>query len=108
MRTRLIKIGAGAVVLAALAGGGVGWATSGDDDDQPATGPAAERARAAALAHVGGGTVIGVERESEGDAAWEVEVRRADGSVLELVLDERYSVVADATEGADDGEEPGE
>jgi hypothetical protein len=93
MRTRMIKIGAGIVVLGALAGGGVAWATAGDDGDETVTGPAADRARAAALAHVEGGTATAVERESEDGAAWEVEVRRTDGSMVDVLLDERYRVV---------------
>lgn len=99
MRARLIKIGAGVGLLAAVAGGAA-WATSGDDE--PVTGPAAERARAAALAHLGDGRVTEVERESEDGAAWEVEVARADGSTLEVLLDESYRVVTVES----DSEEP--
>ncbi|MGH2948729.1 MAG: hypothetical protein ACRDPC_21155 [Solirubrobacteraceae bacterium] len=104
MRSRAIKIGA-AVVLAALAGGGVAWATAGDERDESVTGTAAERARAAALAHTGAGQVTGVERDSDGGAAWEVEVVRSDGSTSEVVLDERYGVVGVERddENADDG-----
>jgi len=105
MRIRMLKIGFAIIVLAALAGGGVAWATAGDDGDETVTGAAADRARAAALAHVEGGTATAVERESENGAAWEVEVRRADGSTVDVLLDERYRLVlveGDAEEN-DDG-----
>lgn len=102
MRARFIKIAAAVVVLGALAGGGVAWATAGDDGDETVTGPAAERARAAALAHVGQGRVTGVERESEGGAAWEVEVARPDGSTVEVALDASYGVVTAGSEEDDD------
>jgi hypothetical protein len=106
-KRRLIKIGVGALVLAAAAGGGVAWATSGGEEN--VTGPEADRARAAALAHVGGGTAVGVERES---GAWEVEVKTADGSIVEVTLDGNYKVTggdSDGSEGDDsDGNESGE
>jgi hypothetical protein len=104
VRSRLITIGAAALVLAALVGGGVALATTGDD--LPATGPEAERAGAAALAHVGGGRVTGVEREADGAAAWEVEVTRPSGSV-DVKLDAEYrvlSVEGDTEDGDDAGE----
>jgi hypothetical protein len=104
MRTRLVKVTAGAVLIAALAGGGVAWATAGDDDEGTVTGPTADRARAAALAHVGGGKATEVERDG---STWEVEVQRADGSTLEVHLDSGYKVVGSETdsEGADGSEQ---
>ena len=103
MRKRVVKIGAAVVVLAALAGGGAAWGTSGDDDEN-VTGPAADKARAAALAHVDG-QVVGVEREAEGGAVWEVEITRKDGSTVEVALDENYKVVGSgAEEDSDSGE----
>lgn len=108
MRKRLIEIGAAGLALAALAGGGAAWATSGGDDSEgSATGPAADRARAAALAHAGGGRATEVERGSE-HGAWEVEVVRADGSVLEIVLDESYRVVGAGSDSEDSGSESGQ
>ena len=100
MRGRLIKIGAAVVVLGALAGGGVAWGTAGDDD-QNVTGPAADKARAAALAQVGG-RVVGVEREAEGGAVWEVEIARSDGSTIEVALDANYDVVGKGGEEDED------
>lgn len=84
-RRRTIAV-AGAAALA-LAGIGLGVAGGVDDDaDEQATGPAAARARAAAAALVPGGTVTGLERDDEGGAAWEAELRRADGTVVEVHL----------------------
>jgi hypothetical protein len=84
-RTRRIAV-AGAAALA-LAGIGLGVAGGVDDDaDERATGPAADRAGAAAVALVPGGTLVGVERDDEGAGAWEVEVRRPDGTVVEVHL----------------------
>ena len=113
MRARMIKMAGGAVLVAALAGGGAAWATAGGEGGS-ATGPAADRASAAALAHVGGGKVTEVERESESGGVWQVEIQRPDGSTVEVVLDAGYSVLgagADAEgsdaqedEGSDDGE----
>lgn len=110
MRARTIKIGAGLALFAALAGGGAAWATAGDSGEGPVGGPAAERARAAALAHVGSGRVTEVERDSEGGAAWEVEVARPDGSRVEVTLDASYTVVAAASEESEDdgGEDEGD
>jgi hypothetical protein len=78
---------AAAAAAVALAGIGLGVAGGVDDDaDEQATGPAAARARAAAAALVPGGTVTGLERDDEGGAAWEAEVRRTDGTVVEVRL----------------------
>lgn len=107
MRARLIKFGLPVVVLAALGGGGVAWATAGGDDEL-VTGPEADRARAAAVKHVGGGRVTGVERESEEGAVWEVEIARPDGSTVEVQLDASYGVVgAGAEEDKDDDDSDG-
>lgn len=75
----------GAVVLA-IGAGGVGLAQAVGGDDEQATGPDAERAKVAAVRLAGGGTAVGVEREDEGRSAWEVEVRKADGNVVEVDL----------------------
>ena len=105
MRARWVKLGAALVVIAALAGGGVAWGTAGDDDES-VTGPQADRARAAAIAHVGGGTASEVER-AEGGGGWEVEIRRADGSTVEVQLDESYKVLGAAND-SEDGEDSGQ
>ena len=105
MRRRLLTIGAVVVVLGALAGGGVAWGTAGDDDEN-VTGPGADRAKAAALAYVGDGNVVGVEQEGEDGSVWEVEIERPDGSTVEVALDETYKVVGSGDE--EDGDGPGD
>jgi uncharacterized membrane protein YkoI len=101
-RTRRYMIAGGAVL--ALAAGGVGAATAfggGDDGDQQATGPAADRAREAALALFPGGRANAVERDSEDGATWEVEVTRSDGTTVDVRLDAGYGLVV--VEGDSEG-----
>jgi len=103
---RKLLIG-GAVVLA-IGAGGVGLAQAVGGDDEQATGPDAERAKAAAVRLAGGGTAVGVEREDEGRSAWEVEVKKADGSTVELDLtrglDRAGSERDDDSSGAEESE----
>jgi hypothetical protein len=88
------------LVLAGVGGGaGVVIAQSGDDD-QPLTGDALDKATEAALQHTGGGTVVETEMGDDG-AAYGVEVRLDDGSVVEVNLDERFNVIGQAAD--DDG-----
>jgi uncharacterized membrane protein YkoI len=97
-RTKLVA-GTFAAVAVVAVGAGVGVA-SGGDDDKPLRGGAYSQATAAALEHVGGGTVVETEAGDSG-AAYEVEVRRDDGSVVEVELDEHFEVIGSA--GDDDG-----
>jgi uncharacterized membrane protein YkoI len=103
VRKRVVKIGAAVVVVAAIAGGGIGWATAGDDDatERPITGPALERAKAAALAHTGGGKVTGTEVRDE-ESYYEVEVTLGDGSQVDVQLDEDFDVVGSENDGRGD------
>jgi len=98
-KTRWVVGGALAV---ALIGGGtaIAVATGAGGDDRPLTGSALERATAAALEHTGGGTVIEIEVGDDG-AAYGVEIRLADGSVVEVSLDQNFEVVGQ--EGDEDG-----
>jgi hypothetical protein len=97
---RLYIVGSLLVVLA-LAAIGTGFAmANGGDDDQPLTGTTLEQASAAALAHTGGGTVIETEVGDDG-AAYSVEVRLDDGSVVEVNLDENFAVTGQEVD--DDG-----
>lgn len=98
------KLVAGAaVVILALGGGGIAYATGGDS----VTGPDAEKAKSAALAAVGGGTVTEVERD-DGNGAFEVEVERGDGSQVEVHLDRDLNVVGQEADedGANDHDGP--
>ena len=83
--TRSRKLLVGGAVVAALGAGGVGLAQAVGGDDEQATGPDADRAKAAAVKLVGG-SAVGVERDDDDGEAWEVEVKKSDGSVVEVGL----------------------
>lgn len=103
-KTKWIAVGALAV---AVIGGSVGIAVAvGAGDDEPLTGSAHEKAAAAALEHTGGGTVIETE-DGEDGAAYGVEVRLDDGSVVEVSLDEGFNVIGDEPDDgtSDQGED---
>ena len=102
--TRKAILVAGAVVAIGLGGVGVANAVGGDDGDGGAAGPGADGARAAATGLVPGGHVNAVERDREKGATWEVEVRKPDGSTVDVRLGASYERVAiDA-----DSEAPGD
>jgi Peptidase propeptide and YPEB domain len=95
MRRRLTLIVAGVVAIAALALGGaaIANATMGDDGE-PLSGTTLQRASAAALEAAGGGRVTETEHESEDGGIYEVEVTKADGSQVEVLLDGSFNVVS--------------
>ena len=90
-RNRRYALVVGAIVaVAALAIGGVGhrpgsrWRAP----RRRSRAPAAEQAKAAALDAAGGGTVLEIEQQDgDGAGVYEVEVRRTDGSTVEIHLD---------------------
>lgn len=95
-----------AVIVAGLvAAGGIAYGVGSSEEE--VTGPAAERAAEAALDAAGDGTVLEVERQDDGAGVYEVEVRRSDGSEVEIHLDERFQPVGTATndDGAGESEE---
>ena len=103
---------AAGIAAAAIAIGGVGMtlANGGNDSDAPLTGTDLERATQAALDHTGGGTVLESEIGDDG-AAYSVEIKRGDGSVVEVQLDESFHVTGDSADddgagdtGSDDGQ----
>jgi hypothetical protein len=101
MDRRTKWIAGGAVALAVVGGGtGIAIATGAMDDDDPLTGSALEQATAAALEYTGGGTVVETEAGDDG-AAYGVEIRLADGRVVEVNLDQDFNVIGD--EADDDG-----
>ena len=98
-------VGAGIVGVLALGAGGI--AIAGGGDDEAASGPGADRAREAALEHTGGGKVLEAEIADEGQQGYEIEVEKADGSVVEVNVSEAGRVVgteADDDGGKDDGD----
>ena len=88
-----------ALAAAAAIGGGAAIAAGGDDNgsDTPITGDALAKAKAAALAHTGGGEVTGTEAGDE-ESAYEVEVTLPDGSQVDVQLDEDFTVVGSTTD----------
>ena len=98
-RTKL-GIGGAAAVVAIGAGSFLGIAAATGGDEQPLQGDAKDRAVAAALASTGGGTVTETETGDDG-AAYGVEVRKADGSQVEVQLDADFHVIGSAVD--DDG-----
>jgi uncharacterized membrane protein YkoI len=89
----LVIAAAVVAMLVALGAAGIAYANGADSEEQ-LTGPDAEKAKSAAIAAVGGGTVSEVERDDgNGTGAFEVEVTRDDGSQLEVHLDSDYNVV---------------
>ena len=53
-----------------------------------------DRASKAALAKTGGGKVTDSERDTEHGATYEIEVTKADGSQVDVRLDDQFKVVA--------------
>jgi len=106
MRKRMIVIVTGVAAAAMLAVGSVAWATSSGGGEAPLSGDAKTKAVEAALAHVGGGTVVETDTGDDG-AAYGVEIRLADGRQVEVALDKSFAVIGQ--EGDDDtkGEETG-
>ncbi len=94
MQRRKRWILAGALAALAVGGGslGIANATSGDDE-RPITGPALERASAAALAATGGGRVSETEAGDE-DGFYEVEVTLDGGRQVDVHLNEDFSVAS--------------
>jgi Peptidase propeptide and YPEB domain len=104
---RYALVAGGIAAVAALAIGGVGIAQAvGGEPEAPVPGPAADQAKAAALDAAGGGTVLEVEQQDgDGAGVYEVEVRRTDGSTVEIHLDGQFKQVGSASDD-DSGAEP--
>jgi hypothetical protein len=100
----ITRIGIVTAVGAAAVAIGTGIATAQPDDGEgtPITGEALTKASQAALAFTGGGTVTATEVGDE-ESYYEVEVTKADGSQVDVQLDENFVVVTSKTEppGAD-------
>jgi hypothetical protein len=95
---------AGGTIALAVVVGGAAFAIAGGGDEQPLTGSDLDEATAAALEHIGGGTVIETEVGDDG-AAYGVEIRLDDGSVVEVALDERFRVIGQESDDDSTGVE---
>ena len=92
-RATKFLIGGAAVIGVAAGGTGLAIASGvGDDQEPPITGPALDKATAAALDFLGEGRVTDTEVGDE-DSFYEVEVTLDDGSEVDVQLDEEFNVV---------------
>ena len=89
-----------AATVVALGAGGATWASVAHADADVSGGDR-DRVGNAAVQAVGGGTLIDVEAGDDGDAAYEAEVRKADGTEVEVTLDKDLKVLAQEAEGAE-------
>lgn len=95
-------IAAGAVVLVAgLGATGAVAAAPEPDNDEPIAGEALETATRVALEHLGEGRVTATEIGDE-DSYYEVEVTLADGSEVDVQLNEDFEVAGTELEQLDE------
>ena len=85
--------------VAALGIGGVVWASSANADLQ---GSERERVSTAATDAVGGGKVIEAESSDDPGEAFEVEVRKTDGTEVEVTLDQDLNVLRQDNDDRED------
>jgi hypothetical protein len=63
-------------------------------DETLLTGDAESKVKAAALAQVEGGTIVRVETDADGHAAYEAHMTKADGTPVTVYVDEQFDVVS--------------
>jgi len=97
LRSKRVIISTTAAVIVALGAGGAVWATAANADPS-VQGADRDRVGNAAVQAVGGGTVLDVETSDDAGEAYEVEVRKADGAEVDVVLDKDLKVLS---QGAD-------
>ena|SRR5829696_1679651 len=105
-RRKAAVIATGVGLVLAAGGAAIAGAASDDDDgaERAIGGRALDRASAAALATTGGGQVTGTEVGDE-EGAYEVEVTRADGSQVDVHLDQGFRVLSTEDDGQEDERE---
>jgi uncharacterized membrane protein YkoI len=96
LRSKRVII-AGVAVAAALGVGGTVMATAASADE--VSGGDRDRIGNAAVQAVPGSTVIEVEQSDDQGEAYEVEVRKADGSEVSVILDKDLKVLSQEAEG---------
>jgi hypothetical protein len=90
--SRLAAMGA---VVFGLAAGSYGQPWGGQRSDETLlTGDTASKVKAAALAKVSGGTIVRVETDADGNAAYEAHMTKADGTPVTVYVDKEYNVVS--------------
>lgn len=100
LRTKRVLIPTVAVV-AALSVGGVVWASTANADLQ---GSERDRVSTAATSAVGGGKVIDAESSDDPGEAYEVEVRKDDGTEVDVTLDKNLKVIGQDADDRDDND----
>ncbi len=83
--------------VAVLAIGGVTWASTASANDLQ--GSERDRVSSAAVEAVGGGTAIDIESSDDAGEAYEVEVRKDDGTEVEVTLDKSLKVLSEEAGG---------
>ena len=63
-------------------------------DETPLTGDALAKVRAIALAKVPGGTIVRVETDADGHAAYEAHMVKADGTPVTVYVNKQFQVVS--------------
>jgi hypothetical protein len=74
-------------------GGPHGWGGQ-RSDETPLTGDALAAVTKAAQAKVPDGTIVRVETDADGNAAYEAHMTKADGSLVTVYVDKSYNVVS--------------
>jgi hypothetical protein len=100
----VVALGAGGTAIAGGAGSDDNGGTGDDGAGKPITGPALGKASRIAIAHVGGGAVTETELQDE-EGYYEIEVKRDDGSQVDVHLDSHFNVLDSSGDGGDDGED---
>ncbi|WP_051570908.1 PepSY domain-containing protein [Cryptosporangium arvum] len=101
-KLRSKRVLASTAVVAALAVGGGVWATTASANDEVRGGDR-DRVAEAAVEAAGGGTATDVETSDDRGEAYEVEVRREDGTEVDVTLDKDLKVVTKETDAPDAG-----
>jgi hypothetical protein len=63
-------------------------------DETPLTGDTLVKVRAAAQAEVADATIVRVETDADGNAAYEVHIAKADGTPATVYVDKQFNVVS--------------
>jgi uncharacterized membrane protein YkoI len=97
---RVVVVG---TTIAVLAGGGAALAGASSDADDVSVEEitdraVVERASAVALRETGGGTITEVEAADDGVTGYEVEVRRKDGTEMEVNMGRDFELVSVASD----------
>jgi len=105
LRSKRVILSTTAAVVVALGAGGAVWATAANADPE-VRGADRNRVGDAAVQAVGGGSVLDVETSDDAGEAYEVEVRKTDGTEVDVVLDKDLKVIGQpAADSDDDGDE---